>query len=82
MEDEHKSRYLDIATDPHPIEMWTGPIPVEPNHGATSTTMGDGIEEEVAGTKPISTVRIVALTIIMILTYFLGVSCSAARGKL
>lgn len=75
LEDEHKSRDIDTAMDPHPIEMWTGPIPLEPNHGSTSTTTADGVDEEggVGVVKRISTVRIVALTIIMILTYFLGV---------
>jgi hypothetical protein len=77
MEDEHKSRDLEIATDPHPIEMWTGPIPAEPKSDPKPLMTGEGLEEDgsVSGAKRISTVRIVALTIIMILTYFLGVSC-------
>ena len=79
MDDEPKSRDLEIASDPHPIEMWTGPL--ETKTDSTAGTTLPEIEEGMAGgSSPISTIRIVALTIIMIFTYFLGVSFGTVSG--
>lgn len=73
--DERKSRDLALDPDPHPLEMWTGPTGMPIDGEETGTVRSIGREEDShIGVKQISTTRIVALTIIMILTYFLGVS--------
>lgn len=72
--EERKSRDLEQDAGAPPLEMWTGPVGMNTAEDEAGTARSVVGEEDEGEEKRISTIRIVALTIIMILTYFLGVS--------
>lgn len=79
MDEERKSRDLEHANHDdtnHPIEKWADPNELDTN--STPLEMSPDGEEGSGVVKQISRTRIVALTIIMIMTYFLGVSTLGA----